>query len=183
MFIHELTAPDYPHGKLRLIKPSLEYTALSLRWLSDTEVGQYMGADFSDVSIATEEQRIRDILSGNDTIGWMIELNGEVIGAIELNGIKESSEEYFTKAGNFSILIGDKTNWGKRIAHYTKQAVINWAFGEGGFELLIGKALANNERSWRSFEHLGFEFRGIKPDTLSGHPVEWRLYTLTKPHR
>jgi SAM-dependent methyltransferase len=105
-----------------------------------------------------------------------------VIGAIEVNRIKESSEEYGVKAGNFSTLIGDKQRWGKRIAPYAKRAVMEWGFSEGGFELFIGKALTSNARSWRSLERLGFEFRGLKPDTVNGRPAEWRVYVMTKQH-
>jgi hypothetical protein len=72
VFARVLDVPDYPRGQLRLVKPSLDHAPLSLQWLSDPEVGQYMGADFSSVSIKTEEQRIRDILAGDDTYGWMI---------------------------------------------------------------------------------------------------------------
>ncbi len=182
MFAQTLSAPDYPHGSLRLTKPDLKHAPLSLGWLNDPEVGQYMGADFSNVSINTEERRIRDILAGEDAIGWMIELDGNVIGAIEINRIKELSEEYGIKAGNFSTLIGSKEHWGKRIAPYAKRAVMDWGFSEGEFELFIGKALADNERSWRSLEHLGFEFRNVKPETLHGQAVEWRVYGMTKAH-
>ena len=103
MFAGSLDVPDYPHGKLRLIKPSLDFAPVSLEWLRDPEVGRYMGADFSDVSIATEEQRIRDIQGGESTFGWMIEMDGEVIGAIEINQVEELSSEYMTKAGGLSI--------------------------------------------------------------------------------
>ncbi len=94
MFARVLDAPGYPGGDLRLVEPSLEHAPLSLRWLRDPEVGQYMGVDFSDVSLATEQRRIRDILDGDDVYGWMIELDGQVIGAIEINRIQESSGQY-----------------------------------------------------------------------------------------
>jgi RimJ/RimL family protein N-acetyltransferase len=180
VFARTLDISSYPHGRLRLIKPSLEHAPLSLKWLSDPEVGRYMGADFSGVSIATEKQRIRDILAGDDTYGWMIELDGQVIGAIEVNRIKELSAEYGVKTGNFSTLIGDKQHWGKRIAPHAKRAIMDWGFTVGGFKAFVGRALASNTRSWHSLEHLGFEFRGLKPDTVNGQPVEWRTYIMTK---
>ncbi len=182
MFAKTLDVSDYLNGKLRLVKPSLEYASLSLKWLRDPEIGQYMGADFSNVSLETEERRIQDILSSEDTYGWMIELDGQVIGAIEINRIKKSSEEYGVKAGNFSTLIGDKQQWGKRIATFAKRAVMSWGFSDGGFELFVGKALSNNKRSWRSLERLGFEFKGTKIEDLYGRPVEWKIYVMDKVH-
>jgi RimJ/RimL family protein N-acetyltransferase len=179
MFAKVLEA-DYSRGKLRLVKPALEYAGLSLVWVSDEEVGRYMGADFSDVSTQTEEKRIRDILGGDDTYGWMIELDGRVIGAIEVNSIRERSEEYGLKAGNFAALIGEKDQWGKGIGSAAERAVMDWGFAEGGFGLFVGRALVINERSWRGLERLGFEFSGLKPDILDGKPVEWRVYTMKK---
>jgi RimJ/RimL family protein N-acetyltransferase len=180
VFAGSVDVPGHPDGKLRLIKPSLAFAPVSLQWLRDPEVGQYMGADFSDVSIETEEQRIRNIQGGENTFGWMIELNGEVIGAIEVNQVEELSSEYMTKAGGLSILIGDKQCWGKRIATYAESAVLDWAFARGGFEVIVGAALVENDRSWRSLERLEFTFQRLRPDTLNGRTMTWRVYTMTR---
>ena len=179
MFAGSVDVPGYPHGKLRLVEPSLAFAPISLLWLRDPEVGQYMGADFSDVSIETEEQRIRDIRGGGNSFGWMIELNGEVIGAIEINQVEELSSEYMTKAGGLSILIGNKQCWGKRIATYAEGAVLDWAFAHGGFEVILGEALVDNDRSWRSLERLEFAFQRLRPDTRKGRTT-WRVYTMTR---
>jgi hypothetical protein len=82
-----------------------------------------MGVDFSDVSLATEERRIREILDGDDAYGWMIQLDGQVIGAIEINRIQESSGQYGAAAASMSILIGDRQRWGRRIAPHAESAV------------------------------------------------------------
>jgi RimJ/RimL family protein N-acetyltransferase len=182
MFTSELIAKDYSGGTLRFIKPSLDHARLSLKWLKDPEVGQYMGADFSGVSMQTEEDRIKQLLSGDDTIDWMIELDGAVIGNIEINSIKEMSVQYGVKAGKFSTLIGDKTQWGKGIAPAAKRAVMDWAFSDGGFELFVGKVLPANTRSVRSIEHLGFEFEKTEYEEEDGKTIEWRIYTMSKQH-
>ena len=180
MFVIQLDVPSYPHGKLRLIKPSLSHAPLSLKWLKDPEVGQYMGADFSDVSIATEEKRIQDLLENPDRFSWMVEPDGHVIGNIEINSIKETSEKYGMKAGKFSTLIGEKEHWGKRIAPHAKRAIMDWAFKRGGFELLIGRVLEENERSWRSLERLGFELQETESEADKGATRHWCIYAMTK---
>jgi RimJ/RimL family protein N-acetyltransferase len=141
-----------------------------------------MGADFSSVSLATEEKRIHDQLNDPNALSWMIELDGRVIGNIELNSIKETSSTYGVKAGRFSTLIGDKSHWGKRIAPNAKRAVMQWAFGEGGFELIVGKVISENQRSWRSLERLGFELRNTESKELDGTTREWRVYVMAKKH-
>jgi RimJ/RimL family protein N-acetyltransferase len=182
MFARVLEVSDYPRGRLRLIRPQLEFASLSLAWLSDPEVGRYMGADFSGVTLETERSRIQTMLDSGDSYAWEIELDGRVIGAIEINRIKQTTERYGIKAANFSTLIGDKSQWGMRIAPSAKRAVLGWAFGSAGFELFVGRALSVNIRSWHSLEHLGFQFETVTPDMIGGKPVQWRVYTMTKAH-
>lgn len=180
MFTSELIVKDYPNGTLHLTKPSLDQAALSLKWLQDPEVGQFMGADFSQVSMKTEEDRIRELLNDEDRISWMIELGGVVIGNIEINSIAKTSAQYAVKAGKFSTLIGDKAQWGKGIAPAAKRTVMDWAFNEGGFEMLVGKVLAQNTRSFRSIERLGFDYRGTENEVENGDTTQWKVYTMTK---
>jgi RimJ/RimL family protein N-acetyltransferase len=180
VFGRVLDVPGYPSGELRLIEPAGEHAPLSLRWLREPEVGRYMGADFSSVSAETEERRVREILDGDDVYGWMIELDGQVIGAIEINRIRESSGRAGARAASLSILIGDKRHWGQRIAPHAESAVLDWAFAEGGFEVIIAEALVPNERSWRGLERLDFEFRSLRPDAVNGRPAEWRVYAMTR---
>ena len=42
---------------IKLVRPSLSSAQASLEWLSDPEIGQYMGADFTGVSLDTEQKR------------------------------------------------------------------------------------------------------------------------------
>jgi RimJ/RimL family protein N-acetyltransferase len=138
-----------------------------------------MGADFSDVSLETERKRIEGQLADKDTRSWMIELDGQVIGNIEINSIQVASQEYGISAGKLSVIIGNKRYWGKRIAPFVEKKVMDWMFTEGGFELLVARVLPVNERSWHALERLRFDFQGIKADEQ--HPDEqWRMYTMTK---
>ncbi len=174
----ELEISDFPDGQLKLVKPSIKNAEKSLSWVSNPEVSQYMGVDFSGVSIDTERKRISELIEGNDVISWAIQLNDEVIGNIEINSVEETSVAYDMRAGRSSTIIGEPKHWGKRIAQFAKAAVMDWAFDEGGFELIVAKVLPANVRSCRSLERSGFEPHG--DNSVGGH--KWRIYLMSKQH-
>lgn len=166
--------------KLRLVRPDPKYAPLTIKWISQDEVTQYLGADFSKMTEADEAKHLQSMVDDNDRYSWMIERDGEIVGNVEINEIKELTEKYHVKAGAFCTLIGDPKNWGQGLGSYAKQAACNWAFSEGGFELIEAKAYVQNVRSWSALEKLGYHYEGIESDEVDGKPVEWKVYTLKK---
>jgi RimJ/RimL family protein N-acetyltransferase len=134
--------------KLRLVRPDPKYAPLTIKWISQDEVTQYLGADFSKMTEADEAKHLQSMVDDNDRYSWMIERDGEIVGNVEINEIKELTEKYRVKAGAFCTLIGDPKNWGQGLGSCAKQAACNWAFSEGGFELIEAKAYMQNVRSW-----------------------------------
>jgi RimJ/RimL family protein N-acetyltransferase len=180
VFEHPIAIPSYQPARLRLIEPKMSHAALSLKWLRDDEASRYMGADFSAVSLATEHQRIKDILSGTDNINWMITVDRKIIGAVEINKIAESSKKFGAPAGSLSILIGDRSQWGRGIGSAVLAAVIEWGFIERRFQCFLARALTVNTRSWHSLESLGFTYIDTTTEHEDGQVFEWRNYRLTK---
>lgn len=82
--------------------------------------------------------------------------------------------------GAFCTLIGDPKNRGQGLGSYAKQAACNWAFSEGGFEMIEAKAYVQNIRSWSALEKLGYRYAGIEEGDVTGKPVKWKVYTLAK---
>lgn len=167
-------------GKLRLVKPDTGHADITIKWLRHNNVTKYLGADFSKMTINDEIDHLKNMVEDGNRYSWMIEFNCEIVGNVEINEIAELSEKYKVKAGAFCTLIGDKDNWGKGLSVCSKQAACNWAFSEGGFELLEAKAYVQNWRSWKALESLGFNYQGIENGDVEGSPVEWKAYTLTK---
>ena len=166
--------------KLRLVRPDPKYSPLTIKWISQDEVTQYLGADFSKMTEADEAKHLQSMVDDDNRYSWMIERDGEIVGNVEINEIKELTEKYHVKAGAFCTLIGDPKNWGQGLGSYAKQAACNWAFSEGGFELIEAKAYVQNVRSWSALEKLGYHYEGIESDEVDGKPVEWKVYTLKK---
>lgn len=141
-----------------------------------------MGADFEEPSKENEIKRIYEIRSNLDEYNWMIELDGHVIGNVSINNIKETSAKFGIKAGNFTILIGDKKHWGKGLASHIGTTILEWAFSKGGFEVMTARALNENKASIGMLKKLGFEFTGKNPfeGKIDGKSTEWHNFTITK---
>jgi RimJ/RimL family protein N-acetyltransferase len=166
--------------KIRLIEPDLLHAPHSLEWLSQREVGQHMGADFSDLSLEGERKRLKEIIESTDEYNWMIELNGKVIGNVCINSIEDQSKKHGCRAGSMAILIGDLSAWGKRIARHVNEAVIDWAFNDGKFDELHARIMEENIASTKSFMSLGFELTGAETEKIKGTLIHWNHYKMTK---
>jgi RimJ/RimL family protein N-acetyltransferase len=132
------------------------------------------------MTLNDEVDHLKNMVTDDDRFSWMIELDGEIVGNVEINEIKELTDKYGLKTGAFCTLIGDPANWGKGLGSCAKQAACNWAFEEGGFELIEAKAYVQNKRSWSALESLGYRYEGIQKGEVEGDPVNWKVYTLSK---
>lgn len=181
MYTHTITIPSSSQTQtLCLVKPSPAYAPITIQWIHRPEVTQYLGADFSQMTEEDEVAHLQNMLDDDDRYSWMIERDGEIVGNIELNEIRKLSHKYGVTAGAFCTLIGDPKNWGQGLGSSAKQAVCNWAFSEGGFEIIEAKAYVQNIRSWSALERLGYQYAGIEQGEVAGEAVKWRVYTLVR---
>lgn len=178
----EIEVKSYTKGNLRLVEPKIEYAKISLSWTSNKEVVQYMGANFSNPTLSKEIERLQKIIKSTDEYSWMIELDGKIIGNVEIHDIKEKSNEARAKAAMYTILIGNKQNWGQGIGRNVTKAVLDWAFNRGGFEVIFAQALEQNIGSLKTLTGEGFEKIGTEPcETLiDGKQYTWQKFKLTK---
>ena len=181
MYARDIDVPFYKStSKLKLVSPKTAYAPITIKWISQDDVTQYLGADFSGMTEEDEVAHLKNMIDDDDRFSWMIERDGEIVGNVEINEIKDLSDKYGVKTGAFCTLIGDPKNWGQGLGQTAKQAACNWAFNEGGFELIEAKAYKENVRSWSVLEKLGYEFVGVEDEEVAGKPVEWKVYKLTK---
>ena len=181
MYARDIDIPSYSSAQvLRLVRPDVKYASITIKWIRRPEVTQYLGVDFSGMTEADEVRHLRNMIDDDDRYSWMIELDGKIVGNIEINEIKSLSAKYGVKAGAFCTLIGDPENWGRGIGSHAKQAACDWAFSEGGFELIEAKAYVQNERSWRALEKLGYEYAGTEQSEVAGEAAEWKVYVVKK---
>lgn len=178
----ELDVPSYSLHKLRLITPDIAYASESLDWVSDKEVGQYVGADFSHVTLEGERKRLQEIIENTDGYNWLIECDGKVIGNCNLSDIKETSDEFRVKAGSLNYIIGKKSLWGKGITSAAVNSILQWAFDRNGYEVIKSRVVPQNKASIAVLKKAGFEEYGREdydgPDV--GQPTWYTTYKLTK---
>jgi RimJ/RimL family protein N-acetyltransferase len=178
----ELEIPEYSIHKLKLVTPDIKYSKASLDWISDKEVGKYMGADFSDASLQGEEQRLNEILSNPYAYHWIIEVDEKAVGNINLNEIESATKEFGVKAGKLNYLIGDRVLWGKGITTAAVKKILEWAFNTAGFELIKSRVVPQNKSSQSVLTKSGFVEYGKEdydgPDL--GETTWYVTYKLTK---
>ena len=118
---------------IRLIEPDVERDApLSFEWLSG-EHGRrsqrLLGIPDRDIHPPTldrEEARIESLLDRRDQLAWMIEVDGDVVGAVEVN--LDDSE--YLPAPWMTIFIGDPQVRGNGIGTTVLRAVVAWLVEE-----------------------------------------------------
>lgn len=168
-------------GDIHLIEPHLLHAASSLSWISNKDVVQYMGADFSNPSLAKEEERILEIIESSDRYSWMIECQKRLIGNICINSIKEETEKNGIKAGSLAILIGDPQFWKQGIATSACTAVLEWAEQKGGFKAITSRVLQENIGSKQTLKKLGFQEIDTEPyeGLIDGKKSTWHNFKCT----
>lgn len=181
-FYKELEIPEYSLQKLKLVTPDIKYAKESLDWVSDKEVGKYMGTDFSDVSLHGEEQRLKEIINNPDAYHWIIEVDGKAVGNINLNEIENTTKEFGIKSGKLNYLLGNRTLWRNGITTAAVKKVLEWAFNTAGFEIIKSRVVPQNKSSQAVLIKSGFVEYGKEdydgPDL--GEPTWYITYKLAK---
>jgi RimJ/RimL family protein N-acetyltransferase len=148
--------------------------------LRDPEVWRWIGGAYADVSLEGEGARIRDILADDDAYHWIIELNGEPLGNINLHEIEDQTHQFGARAACLTYLIGVRSAWGNGIATAVVREVVRWAFYEGGFKTILARVLKQNPASIRVLTNSGFLPAGTEPydGPDLGEPAIWERLLL-----
>lgn len=149
---------------IRLIEPDVERDApLGFEWLSG-EHGrrslQLMGVPDKDIHSPTldeEEARIESFIDRTDMLAWMIEVDGEVIGVIEVH--LQDSE--YLPAPWLAIFIGDRLMRGAGVGTVAMRAVVAWLVEERNVDIIFARYRIGNEASAQLLLKLGFEEDGV----------------------
>ena len=179
-FMYSRDIDKYSNHILKLVRPKKEYAKTTITWLINPKVTKYLGEDFSKTTYENEVEHLNGISTDKDCFSWMIELDGRIVGNVEINQIKKTTKKYGAKSGSFCTLIGSEKDWGKGIGTISKKYACNWAFRDGGFKFIEAKAYVQNDRSWVALEHSGFQYKNNENEIVNGQSVEWKVYLLSK---
>ena len=128
---------------------------------NDWEVIRHLGGFSAGYSKANLEEWIKRHRNSADEILWTIAAAGtdQCIGHVGLYQIDGR-----VRKGQYAILIGDLTLWGKGLGTRVTEAVVSWAFTQLNLHKVSLHVLTNNERAIRIYELLGFRPEGILRD-------------------
>lgn len=136
-------------------------------WMNDHDVNKYLesGGDYTLAKLEDFliEQEKKNILF------WAIHIkkSGKHIGNIKIDPI-----DNIAMSGEYGILIGDKTEWGKGYAKEASIAVINYCFQELDLDKITLGVVDANQGALQLYEKIGFLFtREIENDKLYNSKV------------
>jgi ribosomal-protein-alanine N-acetyltransferase len=122
-----------------------------LNWLNDIEVNTYLesGGNYTIqlLSYFLKEQEQKDLLF------WAIHLkdSNKHIGNIKIDPIN-----YELNSGEYGILMGDKTNWGKGFANEASNRIIKHCFEELKLAKITLGVIENNIKAVFLYKKIGF---------------------------
>lgn len=133
---------------LTLLHLSKEY----VNWLNDIEIYSYLetGGNYT-------HEKLKEFLTEQEKqkiLFWAIHLkdSGKHIGNIKIDPLNKTQD-----SGEYGILMGDKTEWGKGYAKEASKVVINYCFEELGFSQITLGVIDKNINALKLYEKLGFK--------------------------
>jgi aryl-alcohol dehydrogenase-like predicted oxidoreductase/RimJ/RimL family protein N-acetyltransferase len=133
-----------------------------VNWMNDPEVFLYMesGGNYTEemLRLYIEEQDNKDILF------WAIKLKatGKHIGNLKIDPIDPEN-----KSGEYGIMIGDKTAWGKGYAKEASLRIIDHCFDKLGLSQITLGLIADNTKALELYKKLGFEIEKVMLNYIS----------------
>lgn len=136
-----------------ILKPlSLKHlTTTYVDWMNDIDIYKYLetGGNYTlkDLEDYLNQQEKNDILF------WAIHIkeSNKHIGNIKIDPI-----DYTNNSGEYGIMMGDKTEWGKGYAKEASLKVINFCFNELNLSQVTLGVIQNNINAIKLYEKIGF---------------------------
>jgi len=132
---------------------SLDY----VNWLNDPDVNTYLETRGNYTIELLEE--FLNIQAQKDILFWAIHLKDSYkhIGNIKIDPINDEDN-----SGEYGILMGDKTNWGKGYAKEASLAIINYCFKEVKLSKITLGVIENNINAVILYKKIGFVIDEVK---------------------
>src|SRR3954469_5483697 len=123
-------------------------------WIADMEVTRYLGRR-TGAALYQEVDFFKKVGESKDTVLWIIEAEGEAVGAIGIHDIDWPNAHATT-----GILIGAKEWWGRGIASEAMRLRTAYAFKELNLRKLTTEMFAASAASRRALEKNGYRGGG-----------------------
>jgi len=149
-------------------------------WFNDSLITEYMNKGaFPNTKLAQEEYLNFLSKSKNDLqLAVILKENDSLIGIVGIHKI-----DWIHRHGDVSILIGDKSQWGKGIATEAVSLIIKHAFEKLNLRKLTAGVWSSNVSSRKCFEKNGFKLEGTLREQFfykGSYVDEYRMGLLRK---
>ena len=126
-----------------------------LGWMNDSMVYEFLesGGDYTLEDLNSYLHKVEN----SDIYFWAI-LKNE--GNKHIGNIKIDPIDYKNKYGEYGIMIGDKTEWGKGFALEASQLVLEFCFQKLNLRKINLGVRSQNKAAIKLYERLGFKIEG-----------------------
>lgn len=131
---------------------SVEY----VKWMNDPEVFNYLETG-GNYTLKELKSYISEIHKKN-ILFWAIHIKetGKHIGNIKIDPINTRRS-----TGEYGIMMGDRSEWGKGYAKEASILVINFCFNNLNLRKITLGVISDNEKAVKLYRNLGFEIEGV----------------------
>lgn len=177
-----MKAPDLKTSSpdIILVAPDVDRDApLGVGWLNGVNGTSTLllmgvpGKKINRTTLEAEKGRVRDFLSKDDQLNWMIQFRQQIVGTIwvDLCATKE------LPAPSISIMIGDAAARGHGVGGSSVQSVVGYMF-EQGEDTLYSRMLVENVASASLMKSKGF--RPLGSPYVDDDILEWQNVSLSR---
>lgn len=142
--------------KVTLRPPDDSDAARFVDWFGDLEVTRYQPRPFP-LGLLQEEGFLKTLGESTTDVFWMLEADGQAIGATGIHRI-----DWLHAHGATGIVIGVKSEWGKGRASEAMRLRTEYAFRQLNLHKLTSGAFLDNEPSRRALQKAGYREVGIE---------------------
>ena len=148
--------PVLTGAKVTLRPPDDSDAQRFVTWFADLEVTRFLLRRVG-VGLLQEQGHLKEVGESTTDIFWMLEAEGQAIGATGIHQIDRLHAH--AKTG---ILIGDKSAWGKGYASEAMRLRTEYAFLQLNLHKLSSSTFVENEPSRRALTKAGYREIGVE---------------------
>lgn len=128
-----------------------------LQWLNDKEVTKYLEI-FEPYSVQQLTNYLEAVDRNEQLLFWAIHLkeNDKHIGNIKIDPVNR-----YHGYGEYGIMMGDKTEWGKGYGAEASKAIVEYCFREEKLRKLNLGVVEENIAAVNLYKKMGFQTEGI----------------------
>ncbi len=119
-----------------------------IKWWRDKELIALTSGDFTSLSDQEIQKQVDEMATDKNSVHFMIEADGKIVGHVNLNKIDEETAE-------LQIVIGEKDYWGKGIGQDAIIQILKKAV-KIRYKKIITEVRPENQRAINLYKQTGF---------------------------